>query len=34
MVLYQIQEGQYKVVSPEKWAESKIEYPRPSLAAR
>jgi branched-chain amino acid transport system substrate-binding protein len=34
MVLYQIQDGQYKVVSPEKWAESKIEYPRPSLAAR
>ncbi len=29
MVLFQVQDGQYKVVSPPKWAEAKIVYPRP-----
>jgi branched-chain amino acid transport system substrate-binding protein len=28
MVLYQVQHGDYKVVFPTKWAESKIVYPR------
>jgi branched-chain amino acid transport system substrate-binding protein len=27
MVLYQIQNGQYKVVAPTKWASAKLEYP-------
>jgi branched-chain amino acid transport system substrate-binding protein len=28
MVLYQIQDGQYKVVSPTKWASAKLAWPR------
>ena len=28
MVLYQVQNGDYKVVFPTKWAETKIKYPR------
>ncbi len=27
MVLYQVQSGEYKVVAPSKWAESKLNYP-------
>ena len=30
MVLYQIQSGDYKVVAPSKWANTKLIYPRPS----
>jgi branched-chain amino acid transport system substrate-binding protein len=30
MVLYQVQEGDYKVVAPSKWAEAKIVYPAPT----
>lgn len=30
MVLYQVQNGQYKVVAPTKWASAKLVYPRPS----
>jgi len=29
MVLFQIQDGQYKVVAPTKWASSKIRFPTP-----
>ena len=29
MVLYQVQNGDYKVVAPSKWAEAKIIYPAP-----
>jgi len=29
MVLYQVQNGQLKVVAPTKWAEAKVIYPRP-----
>ncbi|NOX39439.1 MAG: amino acid ABC transporter substrate-binding protein [Alphaproteobacteria bacterium] len=29
MVLYQVQDGQLKVVAPTKWAEAKIIFPRP-----
>jgi branched-chain amino acid transport system substrate-binding protein len=28
MVLYQVQKGDYKVVAPTKWAETKLEFPR------
>jgi branched-chain amino acid transport system substrate-binding protein len=28
MVLYQVQNGDYKVVAPTKWAESKLIWPR------
>lgn len=28
MVLYQVQDGQYKVVAPTKWAEAKLVWPR------
>jgi branched-chain amino acid transport system substrate-binding protein len=28
MVLYQVQGGDYKVVAPTKWAETKMVYPR------
>jgi branched-chain amino acid transport system substrate-binding protein len=31
MVLYQVQDGEYKVVAPTKWASSKLIYPRPSM---
>jgi len=34
MVLYQVQGGQYKVVSPTKWASAKLVYPRPSAGGR
>jgi len=34
MVLYQIQDGQYKVVAPTKWASSKIRHPIPSWDKR
>lgn len=34
MVLYQVQNGQYKVVAPSKWASSKIIYPAPTWAQR
>jgi branched-chain amino acid transport system substrate-binding protein len=33
MVLYQVQQGDYKVVSPERWAEAKLIYPRKSQQA-
>lgn len=29
MVLYQVQDGQYRVVAPRRWADSEIVYPRP-----
>jgi branched-chain amino acid transport system substrate-binding protein len=34
MVLYQVQDGQYKVVAPSRWASSKIIYPMPTWAER
>jgi branched-chain amino acid transport system substrate-binding protein len=34
MVLFQIQDGQYKVVAPTKWASSKIRHPIPSWDKR
>ncbi|HYG87812.1 MAG TPA: amino acid ABC transporter substrate-binding protein [Azospirillum sp.] len=34
MVLYQVQDGQYKVVAPSKWASSKFIYPMPSWSQR
>ncbi len=34
MVLYQVQDGQYRVVAPEKWAESKLVFPTPRWAMR
>jgi branched-chain amino acid transport system substrate-binding protein len=30
MVLYQVQNGQYKVVAPQKWATSKVIFPTPT----
>lgn len=30
MVLYQVQNGQYKVVAPTQWAAAKLVYPRPA----
>ncbi|HUT48984.1 MAG TPA: amino acid ABC transporter substrate-binding protein [Alphaproteobacteria bacterium] len=34
MVLFQIQDGQYKVVAPTKWASSKIRHPMPGWDKR
>jgi branched-chain amino acid transport system substrate-binding protein len=34
MVLFQIQDGQYKVVAPTKWASSKIRFPTPTWDKR
>ncbi len=34
MVLYQIQNGQYKVVAPLKWASTRIVFPVPSWSQR
>lgn len=34
MVLRQIQNGQYKVVAPTKWASSKLAFPRPKWSQR
>jgi branched-chain amino acid transport system substrate-binding protein len=34
MVLFQIQDGKYKVVAPTKWAASKIRFPTPSWDKR
>ena len=34
MVLYQILDGQYKVVAPTKWASSKLVHPRPMWSKR
>lgn len=34
MVLYQVQDGQYKVVAPTKWASAKLRWPNPSWAQR
>jgi branched-chain amino acid transport system substrate-binding protein len=34
MVLYQIQDGQYKVVAPTKWASAKLVYPMPTWDER
>lgn len=34
MVLFQIQDGEYRVVAPTKWASSKLEYPIPSWSER
>ena len=34
MVLYQVLEGQYKVVAPTKWAASEVVHPRPKWADR
>jgi len=34
MVLYQVQDGKFKVVAPAKWASSKVIYPAPPWAKR
>ncbi len=34
MVLYQVQDGKFKVVAPGKWASSKVAYPAPAWARR
>jgi branched-chain amino acid transport system substrate-binding protein len=34
MVLFQVLDGQYRVVAPTKWATEKLVYPRPSFAER
>lgn len=34
MVLYQVQNGDFKVVAPSKWASAKIIYPAPTWAVR
>jgi branched-chain amino acid transport system substrate-binding protein len=34
MVLYQVQQGDYKVVAPAKWAEAKLHFPAPSWDQR
>ncbi|HKJ95610.1 MAG TPA: amino acid ABC transporter substrate-binding protein [Gammaproteobacteria bacterium] len=34
MVLYQVQDGEYKVVAPTKWAASKVRYPIPPWSER
>lgn len=34
MVLYQVQNGEYKVVAPQKWATSKVIFPTPSWSKR
>ena len=34
MVLYQVQNGQYKVVAPQKWATSKVIFPTPGWSQR
>ena len=34
MVLYQVQDGQYKVVAPTKWASSTLIHPRPAWSER
>jgi len=34
MVLYQVQDGQYKVVAPTKWASSKLRWPTPTWDKR
>jgi len=34
MVLYQVQDGEYKVVAPSKWAQSKLIYPTPTWDKR
>ena len=34
MVLYQVQNEKYKVVAPQKWAESKVVYPMPPWSER
>jgi len=34
MVLYQVQHGDYKVVAPSRWAQSKLVYPRPGWDER
>ena len=34
MVLFQVLDGQYKVVAPTKWATSKVVYPRPTWDER
>jgi len=34
MVLFQVQDGQYKVVAPTKWASSKLRHPTPPWSKR
>ena len=34
MVLYQVQDGQYKVVAPKKWASAKLRWPTPPWSKR
>jgi len=34
MVLYQVQDGEYKVVAPSQWAQSKLIYPTPTWQKR
>ena len=34
MVLWQVQDGQFKVVAPAKWADTKVIYPMPTWAER
>ena len=34
MVLYQVQDGEYKVVAPTKWASAKLRHPIPPWSER
>ena len=34
MVLYQVQDGEYVVVAPTKWAAADVRYPNPPWAER
>ncbi len=34
MVLYQVQDGEFKVVAPTKWASAKLRYPTPAWSKR
>ena len=34
MVLYQVQDGKFRVVAPSKWASAKVNYPAPAWADR
>jgi branched-chain amino acid transport system substrate-binding protein len=34
MVLYQVRDGEYKVVAPQRWAETKLVFPTPRWAQR
>jgi branched-chain amino acid transport system substrate-binding protein len=34
MVLYQVQDGEFKVVAPVKWANAKLRWPTPPWSKR